>query len=554
MKKTFLRTLAITILCLVTTAGADSRGLENNYGIIPMPYSIEARAGTPFQINAETVIVYRDKERKTSAKYLQERIAGSTGMKLAIKKSGSSNAIVLQVEQEAFVFAEKDAYTFESSKDRITISGKSASGLFYGIQTLFQLLPAGIYSDTPVKDMSLSVDALLIKDKPSMSRIRGLHVDIARHFRTKEELKKIIDCMVMHKLNTLHIHLSDVQGWRVEIKAYPKLTTVGAIGSKSDPNAPAAFLTQKEVKEICAYAADRYVGIIPEIDMPGHMGAAIRSYPELKHPKDLRDPVKVIRGDAKGRDFAKKVLAEINSLFDPEYIHIGFDEVNHGSKEKLYTEAELVDFAIEVTTFIKEELKKTPIVWDDVFVQGLHDKDVVVQWWRYGKNYWWRNLKLPVDEELNQRQQPFILSPAYWTYFDMPNVAPKEGYPGWAKPISTAEVYNWDPFADMIGVNEHTRELALGAIACTWSEKIITMKDFDDRTYPRLAAYSERLWSGSGSKNPSVLDWEDYRDKVLIPYQLDRYDALGVWYWSKDKPELLKNLKSSRKNLRINWP
>jgi hexosaminidase len=324
---------------------------------------------------------------------------------------------------------------------------------------------------------------------------------------------------------------------------------VGAIGSKSDPNAPAAFLTQKEVKELCAHAADRYVSIIPEIDMPGHMGAAIRAYPELNHPKDVKNKMYAIRGDAMARDFVKTVLTEINELFDPEYIHIGVDEVNFGAKAELYTEAELVDFASEVTTFIKEELRKTPIVWDDVFVQGLHDKDVVVQWWRYGKNYWWRNLELPVDEELNQRQQPFILSPAYWTYFDMPNVAPKEGGRGWAKPISTAEAYNWDPFGDMLGVNEHTRELALGAIACTWSERIITMKDFGDRTFPRLAAYSERLWSGGRSENPSVLDWEDYRDKVLIPYQLDRYNALGVWYWSKDKPELLLNLPDARKRL-----
>ena len=191
--------------------GADSRGLENNYCIIPMPYSIEVRGGKPFQMNAETAIVYQDKEQKACAEYLQERIAGSTGMKLAIKKSGSSNAIVLQVEPETVEFAEKDTYTFESSKDRITITGKSASGLFYGIQTLFQLLPAGIYSDSPLRDMTLSVDPLLIKDKSSVSRIRGLHVDIARHFRTKEELMKIIESMAMHKLNTLHLHLSDVR-------------------------------------------------------------------------------------------------------------------------------------------------------------------------------------------------------------------------------------------------------------------------------------------------------------------------------------------------------
>jgi len=539
-----MRTFAITFLCLVTTAGADSIELENNYGIVPMPLSIEARDGKPFQINAETAIVCQDKESKACAVYLQERIAESTGMKLAVNDTGSSNAILLKVEPETLEFAEMDAHTFESSKDKITIIGKSASGLFYGIQTLFQLLPAEIYSDTPVKDLKLSVDALLIKDKPSLSKIRGLHVDISRHFRSKEELLKIIDSMAMHKLNTLHLHATDVQGWRVEIKAYPKLTTVGAIGNKTDANAPATFLTQEEVKEIVAYAASRYISIIPEIDMPGHMGAAIRAYPELNHPKDIKNKQYALRSDAPARKFCKTVLTEINDLFDPEYIHIGFDEVNYGAKAELYTDPELLDFATDITTFIKKELKKTPIVWDDIFMHGFHDKDTVVQWWRYGKKYWWKRLKLTVDEELNLAQQPFILSPAYWTYFDMGNTRG-----GWAKPLSPAEVYNWDPFGDMLGKTEHTRELALGAIACTWSEKIPTMKVFGDRTYPRLASFSERIWRGGKLEAPNILSWPDYRDQVLIPFQLKRYDALGLHYWSKDNPKLLLDLPDNRKQL-----
>ena len=544
-----VRIVVAGLCCLVSTAAAELRSSKNSFGIIPMPFSIEAKKENLFEITSDTSIVYLDEKSKACAEYLQSRIAAAAGLKLAVQESEALNAIILKVAPGIVEFPEGDAYYFESSEDKVTITGKSESGLFCGIQTLFQLLPAGIYSDTPVTSMKLTVDALRIKDKPSMGKVRGLHVDISRHFRTKDELLKIIDSMAMHKLNTLHLHLTDVQGWRVEIKAYPKLTTVGAIGNKSNPEALAKFLTQEEVKEICAYAKSRYVSIIPEIDMPGHMGAAIRAYPELKHLEDVRDPVKVIRGDTMGRDFVKKVLAEINSLFDPEYIHIGFDEVNHGAKVELYTDAELLDFAKEITTFIKHDLKKTPIVWDDVFMHGLHDKDVVVQWWRYGKKYWWRNLELTVDEKLNQKEQPFIMSPAYWTYFDMPNVAPKEGYPGWAKPISTAEVYNWDPFEDMLEVNEHTRELALGAIACTWSEQMPDMRTFEDRTFPRLAAFSERLWSGGKSENPSILGWDDYRDKVLVPYQLKRYDALGIWYWSKENPELLLNLPDKRKRL-----
>ena len=522
----------------------ECRVPENGFGIVPMPYEVKSMEGKSFVITKDTVIIGRAAETKNCAAYLQQRLRKSCGLTLRRKGASNGKAIVLAVSDDAVAFSENDAYRLESSADGITIAGKTERGLFYGVQSLLQLLPPAVYGDKVQAGLELKIPALSINDKPSMDRMRGLHVDISRHFRTKKELLKIIDSMAMHKLNTLHLHLTDVQGWRVEIKAYPKLTTVGAIGNKTDPEAPAKFLTQEEVKEICAFAKARYVSIIPEIDMPGHMGSAIRAYPELNHPKDVNNKGYALRGDAMARDFVKTVLTEINDLFDPEYIHIGFDEVNLGAKAELYTDAELIDFAKEITTFIKEELKKKPIVWDDIFMHGFNDKDTVVQWWRYGKKYWWKKLKNTVDEELNLRQQPFILSPAYWTYFDMKNLRG-----GWAKPLSPAEVYNWDPYGDMLGKTEHTRELVLGAIACTWSEKIPTMKVFGDRTYPRLASFSERIWRGGKLEAPNILSWPDYRDQVLIPFQLKRYDALGVHYWSKDNPELLLNLPDERKQL-----
>ena len=545
MKLHFTRLLVTGISCGLVFFAATIRADSGNLGIVPKPFSVEAKKYAPFEIGAETGIVPVGEGSKAVADYLRNRMAASTGLNLKVRDTAEANTIVLRIDPDAVKFPEKDAYILESGKDKITITGKSASGLFYGVQTLFQLLPAGIYSDTPAPGMKLSVEAVTIQDKPSMEKIRGLHVDIARHFRTKEELKKIIDAMAMHKLNTLHLHATDDQGWRLEIKAYPKLTTVGAVGNKSDPNAPAAFLTQEEAKELCAYAAERHISIIPEIDMPGHMSAVIRAYPELKHPKETREKTtQAIRGDAVGREFAKKVLAEVNAMFDPEYLHIGFDEVNYKSPVELYSESELVDFGREITSFIKKDLKKTPIVWDDVFMHGLNDKEIVVQWWRYGKKFWWKHLKQTVDEELNQKGQPYILSPAYWTYFDMPNAGK-----GWAGEISPADIYNWDPFGDTLGVTPETRQLALGAIACTWSEKIPTMKVFGDHTFPRLASFSERVWRGGKSEDSSILSWTDYRDTVLIPYQLKRYDAMGVWYWSKDKPDLLKNLADTRKTL-----
>ncbi len=548
MKNKRLITGVVLSMSMVSVFAADSmerRTPENGFGIVPMPYEVKANAGNPFVVTKDTVIIARAEETKNCAAYLQQRLRKSCGLTLRRRGTAKGTAIVLSVSDDAVVFSENDAYRLESSADGITIAAKTERGLFYGVQSLLQLLPPAVFGDKVQAGLELKVPALSINDKPSMDRIRGLHVDISRHFRTKEELLKIIDSMAMHKLNTLHLHATDVQGWRVEIKAYPKLTTVGGIGDNTDRNAPAKFLTREDVKEIVAYAKSRYISIIPEIDMPGHMGAAIRAYPELNHPKDVNDKKYAIRGDAKGREFAKKVLAEINELFDSEYIHIGVDEVNYGAKTELYTDAELIDFTREITTFIKEELKKTPVMWDDIFMHGYDDKDSVAHWWRYGKKYWWKRLERTVDEEMNLRQQPFILSPAYWTYFDMKNV----GKGGWAQPISTAEVYNWDPYGDMLGVTEETRKLAVGAIACTWSERIPTMKVFGERTYPRLAGFSERIWRGGKLEAPNILSWTDYRDQVLIPFQLKRYDALGLHYWSKDNPKLLQNLPDARKQL-----
>lgn len=543
------RLIVGVMLFLSTVSGyAADRMPENGYGIVPMPYETKAKAGDPFVITKETVLVSKGTGAENCAAYLQERLRQSCGLNLQMATAAREKVIVLTVSDGAVAFSENDAYRFESSADKITIAAKTEQGLFYGVQSLLQLLPPAVYGDTVQAGLELKVPALSINDKPSMDRIRGLHVDIARHFRTKEELKKIIDSMAMHKLNTLHIHLTDDQGWRVEIKAYPKLTTVGAIGSNSNSKVPATFLTQEDAREISAYAKSRYISIIPEIDMPGHMTAVMKAYPELKHPKELREPGKVIRGDSVGIEFAKKVLTEVNDLFDPEYIHIGCDEVNYKSKTEIYSAEELVDFATEITSFVKKELKKTPIVWDDAFMHGLHDKDIVVQWWRWGKKFWWSRLPNTVDEELNLKQQPFILSPAYWTYFDMQNVDGKRGG-GWAEAISPAEVYNWDPFGDMLGVTADTSKLALGAIACTWSEGITTIQVFGDRTYPRLASFSERLWRGGKLEAPNILSWPDYRDQVLIPFQLKRYEALGLNYWSKDKTELLLNLPNARKRI-----
>jgi len=358
-------------------------------------------------------LTYKKRVQKT-ASYLLERITTATGLDLERSNKKSSNCIVLNINKN--ISDSKDAYTLVSNQNKVVIIGASEQGLFYGVQTLLQLMPTEIYSQSTRFDVDWKVPLVEIEDEPVFTRYRGIHLDIARHFRTKEEIMETIDMMVMHKLNTMHLHFSDNEGWRIESKVYPNLITVGSVGNFSKKGEGISYiLTQKEVKEIIKYANDRFIKIFPEIDMPGHMEAIIRAYPELGSETDLREPKKVIRIDDKGAEFCRNILTEIAGLFGSEEIHLGFDEVNYGSDKTIYTNEEITVFAKTMTQFVKEELKITPILWDDAFEKGLHDQECIVQWWRYGKIKWWSDLELTIDEKTQKYEQPYIMSQANYT-------------------------------------------------------------------------------------------------------------------------------------------
>jgi hexosaminidase len=413
------------------------------------------------------------------------------------------------------------------------------------MQTLLQLFPTEIYSQTTRFDVDWKLPSVEIEDEPAFTRYRGMHMDISRHFRTKEEIKATLDIMAMHKMNTMHFHFSDDEGWRIESKVYPKLNTIGSIGDRSDVGKGRSYmLTQKEVKEIIAYANERFIKIFPEIDMPGHMLAVIRSYPELGSKSDLREPKRVIRIDKKGTEFCQYVLREYAELFDSEEIHLGFDEVNLGSKTTIYSDEEIIAFAESMTQFVKKELKLTPILWDDAFEKGLHDQDCIAHWWRYGKVHWWSEMEYSIDEKAQKFNQPYIMSPANYTYFDMKNADKTKGA-GWAGGINVAQIYAWHPFVDLINYDESKRHLAQGIICATWSEGIKTQEIFEFLVYPRLATMSEKCWAHTFT-DFEKMPWEDYRDNVLMK-QLKRYDELGIEYWSKGDLEILKSIKAEKK-------
>lgn len=511
-------------------------------GVVPQPRVAEITGNAGFVLNARTNIVAGDGDELVAA-YLQTELRRGTGydMECLTVKPNRGNMILLELLDGAH--DNPDAYRLEATPDAVRITAIKPQGLFWGVQTLLQLLPPEIYSAEPVAGVSWEIPAVRIEDEPLFTQFRGLHVDISRHFRTKDELCRIIDLMAYHKLNTMHLHLCDDEGWRLEIKQYPKLTEVGAVGDKSNlAEGPAQFLTQKDMREIIAHAKERFIQIFPEVDMPGHMLAVIRSYPELASVTDPRDEKRVIRIDEEGAAFCCNVLREIAQIFDAPYIHIGFDEVNLGVEDAdIYDSEGITAFARDMTTFIKNELGKTPIVWDDAFEKGLHDPETLVQWWRYGRVHWWRDLAMTIEEKCQKLEQPFIISTARFTYFDMPHL---EG--GWAGPISVAQLYNWDPFEDMAGYDASKRHLAQGIIAASWSEGINTMEIFERQVFPRLATLSEKAWVDD-AKTPR-LPWEDYREKVLIEHQLKRYDSLGLNYWSKGNLEAIRNLSADKKS------
>lgn len=543
MKKIVLTFFASLLTMSVTEA--QNIYLATELGIVPRPKSIMRVQGDDYRIHHES-IVYSDEKGQSIADYLSKFISKSTGFDLVSKplEKDKDKGILLVVNSDLNTTAE--GYMLSSSKDQVKIIGKSPAGLFYGVQTLFQLLPPQIYSSEIQTDLELKVPAVKILDEPLFKRFRGLHVDVSRHFRTKEEMFEIVDYLTMHKMNTMHMHLTDDEGWRMEIKTYPKLTEVGAIGQRgSEGKGEAHFFTQTDLKEIIYYANTRYIQVFPEIDMPGHMMGAIKAYPYLKSPYDLRKSARVIRNDKEGLDFCRNVLKEVREVFGMVPIHIGFDEINLDSEQQIYSDTKITAFAKILTTYVKKDLGVIPIIWDDAFEKGLHDEEVFVQWWRPGKMHWWSHLELTVDQKLQKLNQPYILSPANWTYFDMKNA---EGYQGqdWAGIVSVDKVYNWEPFRDLVDSDASKRHLAQGIIGCTWSEYIPDFSTFQERLFPRIAALAEKAWAQSIEEDPNKPNWQIWRDEVLIKKQIPRYDAMKLNYWSKDKPEDLLNVKEGK--------
>lgn len=479
--------------------------------IIPKPNAVEARKGT-FSFTDDTRIYtnFQGEERDNLLSFLE---AASLKF-MPGEQSGEKNSLSLLLVTGNPELSSPESYLLDVTPSGITIQATDGAGLFYGIQSLLQLIPE-----------NKEVPAVSVKDTPRFS-YRGLHLDVSRHFKTKEFVMKQLDMMAYYKLNRLHWHLTDGAGWRIEIKKYPLLTEVAAwrpyeiwkewwkkggsrYCSKDDPNAYGGYYTQEDIKEVVAYAKERYITIIPEIEMPGHSEEVLAVYPELScSGKPYVDSDYCI-GNEKTFTFLEDVLTEVMELFPSQYIHIGGDEATKkGWKkcpkcharmkaENLEDVNELQSYLIHrIETFLNEQGRDL-LGWDEILEGGLAPNATVMSW---------RGEQGGLDA-VNSGHHA-IMTPGAYCYLDAYQDAPSTQPEAISGYLPLKKVYAYDPLPDSLDADK--KDLILGVQGNTWAEYMPTPEHMEYMIYPRLLALAEVAWT-----NPEQKSWSDFHRRAL---------------------------------------
>lgn len=494
-------TLALGLASAAQTAAPPVAGIPVT-ALVPQPQSLTlAATGAPFALG-HTVRV------SAPAALLQPAslLASAVNLRLVAADSANSGPQIRFV-LEPMPGAVAGAYRLQVRESAITITAAEVSGAFNGAQTLLQLLPPGDAARRTASKPALAIPAMDIADAPRFAW-RGLTLDVARHFFGVPTIKRVIDSMAAYKLNVLHLHLTDDTGWRVAIRAYPKLTTIGARGDISDPRAPARFYSAEDIRAIVRYAADRQIEIVPEIEMPGHSGAAARAYPEFFDGGHTYNPA-----NPGTYRFIDTVLTEVAQLFPGRYIHFGGDEVNADdtgwgkmpdvvamarqldpSSDKPNFKPVEAEFARCVVQIIRKH-QRTPMGWDEIISAGLN-ADTLVQWWRMDKP--------EVMRTALAQKQSVVLSPADRMYLDYPAGlgepgAPWEGNTG--GPMSVEKIAAWEPVPADLSADQKSR--ILGVEAALWTELVRSESYFEFMLYPRMAAVAEVAWRAQANSTPA---------------------------------------------------
>ena len=527
------KSVLFSTLLLIGNSCSDRKEID----VIPMPRSIEYHSGN-FTISPETKFYTNlsAESRQALTDYLEGTSLGSVPF---AESATGNNGIELNLCDSSIVTG-NEAYRIEIDKKGVRLSANTETGIFYGLQTLLQLLNNGDNKTLP---------ALTINDSPRFP-YRGLHLDVSRHFFDKEFVKKQLNAMAYFKMNRLHWHLTDGAGWRIEIKKYPRLTSFAAwrpfdklndwwVGGRTfceqdDPRAVGGYYTQDDIREVVAYAAERHITIIPEIEMPGHSEEVLATYPELSCSGKPYVNADFCIGTEKTFEFLENVLLEVIDLFPSEYIHIGGDEASKSSwntcprcqkrmaDEHLNSVDELQSYMIHrIEKFLNDHGRKI-IGWDEIIEGGLSPTATVMSW--RGEEGGIKAVKAG-----NQA----IMTPGKYCYLDAfqdaPNTQPMAigGY------LTLEKVYSFEPVPDSLSTKE--AELILGVQGNVWTEHIPTPEHYEYMIYPRILALAEIGWSPS-----EVKKWDNFHTRALQAVNILREQGYNPFPLEKeigDKPE-----------------
>jgi hexosaminidase len=524
----------ITLALVLCWIAGFAQQAERSISIIPEPVSLLEKGGYYVLPDEVVISIPSGKETAYVTGLLKEKLSHAPGKKITVRKDKTSGDIELSLNKKTDSVLGEEGYTLNVTSQKITIRANKPAGLLYGVQTLFQLLPPQIESNKRIENVLWQVPLVEVTDYPRVGW-RGMMLDVARHFFTVDEVKQYLDNMVKYKYNMFHWHLTDDEGWRIEIKSLPRLTEIGAwrteqIGwfggfSQPDPDAPRSYggyYTQEEVKEVVRYAMERNIRVMPEIDVPGHSSAVLAAYPELacfpgSGDHFVRTGAPFLDWNTGGRpaaiyentlnpasekvyEFMDKVIEEIADLFPFEYIHTGGDEAPYTFWEKspdvkqLMKREGLKDMAAVQSYFGKRVEKiildkgKKMMGWDEILEGGITSTTALMSW---------RGVQYGI--EASNSGHYVVMSPSNYVYIDLMQ-GDLSTDPRVYSSLRLSRTYQFDPVPD--GANA---KYILGGQANLWTEQVYNIRQAEYMTWPRGFAVSESLWSPASKK-----DWDRF--------------------------------------------
>ncbi|MCU4157825.1 family 20 glycosylhydrolase [Carboxylicivirga sp. A043] len=541
-----MKQLSTLLIALVVLLASGCEQKSNEYNLVPYPQQLKAQQGS-FTINGSTKVSYQGSENsRFVAQAFADFIEPASGLQLQIEPIENTELIKNAVcfVEDASLEGVEGSYQLVVTKDGILVKSNNPVGLFYGFQTIRQLMPAKVESKELVKNTDWTVPAVEITDAPNFS-YRGLHLDVGRHFFPIDFIKKYIDLLALHKMNVFHWHLTEDQGWRLEIKKYPKLAEVAAfrdetlvghlgVGERQyDGKRYGGYYTQEEAREIVQYAADRFITVIPEIELPGHAQAALAAYPEFGctgGPYEVAKEWGVFKevycaGNEEVFSFLEDVLVEVMDIFPSKYIHIGGDECPKARWEecpkcKKRMQAEGCKDAHELQSYFIHRIEKflnangrDIIGWDEILEGGLAPNATVMSW---------RGIK--GGEEAAKQGHNVIMTPNTHFYLDYYQNNPQKEPLAIGGYLPLSKVYSYDPMAGDLTAEEAKH--IIGVQGNVWTEYMAESDYVEYMTYPRACAIAEVGWLDFSKR-----DYEAFARRLQSHFK--RFDVMGVNYFDK---------------------